>query len=113
MEEEIYITSDGLEFKESVLREEYGDKFDTYVSQGFLKKKEVAELASVSEDGSSEQAGFEPSDLEVLEKDFGFPETNEDPQQTNVVDEIPEVLSEEEVEVTVDSSQIFEVTNEQ
>ena len=114
MDEIIYITPSGIEVSEQNLREKYGDeKFEEFVSSGqfILKKKDNTELES--EDGSSEQVEFSQDDLEVLEKDFGFPETNEDPQQTNVVDEIPEVLSEEEVEVTVDSSQIFEVTNEQ
>ena len=114
MDEIIYITPSGIEVSEQNLREKYGDeKFEEFVSSGqfILKKKDNTELES--EDGSSEQVEFSQDDLEVLEKDFGFPETNEDPQQTNVVDEIPEVLSEEEVEVAVDSSQIFEVTNEQ
>jgi len=114
MDEIIYITPSGIEVSEQNLREKYGDeKFEEFVSSGqfILKKKDNTELES--EDGSSEQVEFSQDDLEVLEKDFGFPETNQDPQQTNVVDEIPEVLSEEEVEVTVDSSQIFEVTNEQ
>jgi len=114
MDEIIYITPSGIEVSEQNLREKYGDeKFEEFVSSGqfILKKKDNTELES--EDGSSEQVEFSQDDLEVLEKDFGFPETNEDPQQTNVVDEIPEALSEEEVEVTVDSSQIFEVTNEQ
>tara|TARA_B100000902_G_scaffold108276_3_gene110011 strand:- start:70 stop:6219 length:6150 start_codon:yes stop_codon:yes gene_type:complete len=105
MEEEIYITSNGLEFTESVLREEYGDMFDTYVTQGFLKKKEVAELASVSEDGSSEQAGFEPSDLEVLEEEFVFTEQPQEQPQTNVVDEIPEVLEEETIQITPEQTE--------
>ena len=37
MEEEIYIAPDGLEYTESKLREEYGERFDEFVSQGLFR----------------------------------------------------------------------------
>jgi hypothetical protein len=104
MEEIIYITPNGGEFSEVILREKYGDRFDKLLSDGVFKKK--GDMDSVSEDGSSEQVQVEdtltqddPNNLEVLQKDLVFPPEPEEPQQSNVVDEIPEVLEEEKVEV--------------
>jgi hypothetical protein len=99
MEEEIYTTPNDLEFSESELREEYGDRFDQLVAEGVFKKKVVEELVSVSDEPTS-QADFNANDLEVLQKDFVFPEQQQEQQQTNVVDEIPEVLEEQTVEIT-------------
>ena len=103
MEEEIYITPNGLEISEAELREEYGERFDEFVSQGLLKKKSEGEVVAVSEEPSSQQE-FNENDLEVLQKDIVFPPEPEEPQQSNVVDEIPEVLEEEKVEVTLEET---------
>ena len=109
MEEIIYITPNGGEFSEVILREKYGDRFDKLLSDGVFKKK--GDMDSVSEDGSSEQVQVEdtltqddPNNLEVLQKDLVFPPEPEEPQQSNVVDEIPEVLEEEKVEVTLEET---------
>jgi len=109
MEEIIYITPNGNEFSEVILREKYGDRFDKLLSDGVFKKK--GDTDSISEDGSSEQVQVEetvaqddPNNLEVLQKDLVFPPEPEEPQQTNVVDEIPEVLEEEKVEVTLEET---------
>jgi len=99
MEEEIYITPNGLEISEAELREEYGKRFDEFVSQGLLKKKSEGELVDVIEKPPIQQE-LNSNDLEVLQKDFVFPQQQQEQQQTNVVDEIPEVLEEETVEIT-------------
>ena len=78
MEEEIYTTPNDLEFSESELREEYGDRFDQLVAEGVFKKKVVEELVSVSDEPTS-QADFNANDLEVLQKDFVFPATPNTP----------------------------------
>ena len=101
--EEIYITPNGLEISEAELRKEYGERFDEFVSQGLLKKKSEGEVVAVSEEPSSQQE-FNENDLEVLQKDIVFPPELEEPQQSNVVDEIPEVLEEEKVEVTLEET---------
>jgi len=101
--EEIYITPNGLEISEAELRKEYGERFDEFVSQGLLKKKSEGEVVAVSEEPSSQQE-FNENDLEVLQKDIVFPPEPEEPQQSNVVDEIPEVLEEEKVEVTLEET---------
>lgn len=105
MEEIIYITPNGGEFSEIILREKYGERFDKLLADGIFKKK--SDMDSISEDGSSEQVQVEetvaqndPNNLEVLQKDLVFPAESEEPQQINVVNEIPEVVEEKEVEVT-------------
>ena len=49
-----YITPNGQEIEESVLRETYGDRFDSLVAEGLLKKKDESELPL--ENGSLEQS---------------------------------------------------------
>ena len=97
--EEIYTTPNGSEISEAKLREEYGERFEELVAEGVFKKKVVKELVSASEEPSVQQE-LNTNDLEVLQKDFVFPEPTQEQQQTNVVDEIPEVLEEETVEIT-------------
>ena len=91
-QEIIYITPNGLEISESKLREKYGERFDELVYEGVFKKKVSEELSS--------QPELNQNNLEILQKDFVFPEQQQEQQQTNVVDEIPEVLEEEAIEIT-------------
>jgi len=44
MEEILYITPNGTEVSETVLRDKYGDRFEEFVSQGLLKKKDLTQL---------------------------------------------------------------------
>lgn len=66
MEETIYITPNGTEVSESVLREKYGDRFDVFLSEGLLKKKDDSELELVT--GLSEQPEQDSLKLEIPQK---------------------------------------------
>ena len=43
MEEILYITPAGNEYTEAQLRDKYGERFDVFVTEGLLKKKDILE----------------------------------------------------------------------
>ena len=108
-DEKKYKTPTGEIITETVARQDYGDSFDYLIENGSLE--EVIEGIDEVKKNPDDEIGLEskeqelnPNDLEVLQKDFVFPEPTQEQQQTNVVDEIPEVLEEETVEITPDQT---------
>ena len=65
MEEILYITPNGTEVSETVLRDKYGDRFEEFVSQGLLKKKDLTQL---------------DTELELETGLLGQPDIEEEPQ---------------------------------
>ena len=107
--EKKYKTPTGEIITETIARQDYGDSFDYLIENGSLEEvvegiDEVKKNPDDETDLESKELSIQPelnqNDLEVLQKDFVFPEPTQEPQQTNVVNQIPEVLAEEEVVVT-------------
>jgi len=73
MEELLYITPAGNEYTEAQLRDKYGERFDVFVTEGLLKKKDLTVDTGLDlGDGLSEQQDSEPGVIETaLQKAYG------------------------------------------
>ena len=74
MEDIIYITPNGTEVDEATLRNKYGDRFDQFVSEGLLKKKDLTQdTVSQSQVGTSAlpEPEFSQEEDGFFERTFG------------------------------------------
>jgi hypothetical protein len=74
MEEIIYITPNGTEVDEATLRNKYGERFDQFVSEGLLKKKDLTQdTVSQSQVGTSvlPEPEFTQEEDGFFERTFG------------------------------------------
>ena len=74
MEDIIYITPNGTEVDEATLRNKYGERFDQFVSEGLLKKKDLTQdTVSQSQVGTSDlpEPEFTQEEDGFFERTFG------------------------------------------